>query len=183
MTGTRRLLQLRTVSAALACCLALPSVALAGGDFDDWLADLRSEALERGISPDTVAALSDLEPDPKVLELDRSQPAQTDDFSARTISISPSTAAGFPSRPLATRRARCRVGRSSLSPYQRSAAAIAQSTVFSVWHRLHAFGIPSSFVRSGSGMVNPWSRRGSRCMYVVSGMWQLTHWLPAAARS
>lgn len=71
---------MRTLSAALAFCLAVPSVASANPDFDEWLAELRSEALERGISPATVGALSELEPDPKVLALDRSQPGETDDF-------------------------------------------------------------------------------------------------------
>ena len=47
-------------------------------DFPTWLEELRSEALSRGISRPTVtAALADIEPLPRVLELDRRQPETT----------------------------------------------------------------------------------------------------------
>lgn len=42
--------------------------------FDDWLAELRAEARERGISEQTLAALDDIEPLERVIELDNSQP-------------------------------------------------------------------------------------------------------------
>ncbi|EKV31516.1 Membrane-bound lytic murein transglycosylase B precursor [Caenispirillum salinarum AK4] len=48
--------------------------------FAAWLDDLRSEARERGIGEDTLAALSGVEPLPRVLELDRSQPEFTQTF-------------------------------------------------------------------------------------------------------
>ena len=50
-------------------------------DFARWLAELGDEAVERGISRRTVeATLSDVEPLPRVLELDRSQPKAPEDF-------------------------------------------------------------------------------------------------------
>ena len=64
--------------------IALIFAYLAGADdglaasdepFDDWLADLRTEAEEAGISPGIIAAALDgLKPIPKVIELDRRQP-------------------------------------------------------------------------------------------------------------
>jgi membrane-bound lytic murein transglycosylase B len=46
--------------------------------FADWLADLRKEALARGISERTVdAALTGLEPEPTVVERDQTQPERT----------------------------------------------------------------------------------------------------------
>jgi membrane-bound lytic murein transglycosylase B len=50
----------------------------AAQDFTVWLAELRAEALGQGISPATLdAALSGVEPIPRVIELDRSQPEGT----------------------------------------------------------------------------------------------------------
>ncbi len=47
-------------------------------EFSDWLAELRVEALAQGISPATLdAALAGIEPIPRVIELDRSQPEGT----------------------------------------------------------------------------------------------------------
>jgi membrane-bound lytic murein transglycosylase B len=46
--------------------------------FAEWLVELRAEALERGIQPATLdAALAGVEPIPRVIELDRSQPEFT----------------------------------------------------------------------------------------------------------
>lgn len=54
---------------------APPAAAAQTSDFATWLEGLRAEALSRGISRPTVtAALSDLQPLPRVLELDRRQP-------------------------------------------------------------------------------------------------------------
>ena len=39
-----------------------------------WLADLRAEALEKGIKPATLDVLNGLQPIPRVIELDRAQP-------------------------------------------------------------------------------------------------------------
>lgn len=54
------------------------ATSLAAGDtesFDQWLDGIRQEALEQGISEGTVnTALSDLEPDPRVIGFDRKQP-------------------------------------------------------------------------------------------------------------
>ena len=53
---------------------ALPaSAAPCGGDFDTWVATFQREAVGKGISQRTAAALSDLTPDPQVLALDRRQ--------------------------------------------------------------------------------------------------------------
>ena len=47
-------------------------------DFDDWLKDLRVEALDKGIRPATLdAALTGIQPIPRVIELDRKQPEFT----------------------------------------------------------------------------------------------------------
>lgn len=58
--------------------------------FATWLADVRTEALQRGISQATVdAALAIQEPIPRVLELDRAQPEFTlafKDYLDRTVS-------------------------------------------------------------------------------------------------
>jgi membrane-bound lytic murein transglycosylase B len=49
--------------------------------FDDWLAGLRTDAIARGISVDTLdAALKGLKPVPRVIELDRRQPEFTQGF-------------------------------------------------------------------------------------------------------
>jgi membrane-bound lytic murein transglycosylase B len=53
------------------------SLALAGEppSFQNWLADLREEALSKGISPNTLdKTLNNLEPIPRIIELDSNQP-------------------------------------------------------------------------------------------------------------
>lgn len=51
--------------------------------FGPWLEALRAEALERGIAAATLnAAFAELEPDPRVIELDRRQPEFTQTFEA-----------------------------------------------------------------------------------------------------
>lgn len=61
-------------------------------DFNIWLKELRKEALDKGISESTLeAALTDIEPLPKVLELDVRQPESTltfEDYLARTVTPS-----------------------------------------------------------------------------------------------
>jgi membrane-bound lytic murein transglycosylase B len=50
-------------------------------NFDEWLAGLRTDAIARGISVDTLdAALKGLKPVPRVIELDRRQPEFTQGF-------------------------------------------------------------------------------------------------------
>ncbi len=44
-----------------------------GGDFDAWVATFQREAVGKGISQRTAAALSNVTPDPQVLALDRRQ--------------------------------------------------------------------------------------------------------------
>jgi membrane-bound lytic murein transglycosylase B len=59
----------------LAALLALPALAAEPPPFDSWLAGLREEARAAGIGEATLdAALSGLQPIPKVIELDRRQP-------------------------------------------------------------------------------------------------------------
>jgi membrane-bound lytic murein transglycosylase B len=65
---------------AAASALTRPRAA-APGDFDTWLLDLRAEALAKGISKGTLdKALGGLEPNARVIELDRKQPEFTQTF-------------------------------------------------------------------------------------------------------
>ena len=60
---------------ALISLLALPQLCPAADDFSQWLDKLRGEAIAKGISEATLdAALSGLQPIPRVIELDRNQP-------------------------------------------------------------------------------------------------------------
>lgn len=65
----------------LCACLLLSGHVFAlaqSQDFATWLAALRAEALQRGIRPQTLdAALVDVKPIPRVIELDRKQPEKT----------------------------------------------------------------------------------------------------------
>ena len=79
---------LRVLRPALLLAGLLAAVAgagLAGGaaarEFTDWLAELRREALARGISEGTLdAALDGVQPIPRIIELDRRQPEFTQTF-------------------------------------------------------------------------------------------------------
>ncbi|MCB1692296.1 MAG: lytic murein transglycosylase [Pseudomonadales bacterium] len=58
------------------CQFSLASIAQ-GDDrppFDTWLAGIKQQAIERGISAQTASVLDDIEPDPRVLGFDRKQP-------------------------------------------------------------------------------------------------------------
>ena len=74
------------ISVNAICLLSLlfliPSISSAEDDaFASWLADLRIEAIEKGISEATLdSALSGLSPVPRVIELDNSQPEFKLDF-------------------------------------------------------------------------------------------------------
>ena len=75
----------------IGCAMQASVPALAAEQpFDDWLADLRAEARESGISEGTLdAALSGAQPIPRVIELDRSQPEFTltfDEYLERFVS-------------------------------------------------------------------------------------------------
>jgi membrane-bound lytic murein transglycosylase B len=66
---------------ATVCALAGVTTAAQDKDFDAWLDGLRDEALARKISPEILdAALQDIKPLEKVIELDRSQPEFTMTF-------------------------------------------------------------------------------------------------------
>lgn len=88
------MLNLRTVTVLIvALLLTLPGRGKAevqGQDFGSWLEDFRAEALAAGISPQTVeAALTGVEPIPRVIELDRAQPEFTltlDQYLAKIVS-------------------------------------------------------------------------------------------------
>jgi membrane-bound lytic murein transglycosylase B len=69
----------RFAGVALLCTvLAAASLRAEAPDFSQWLAELRAEALGAGISAGTLdAALTGLEPIPRVIELDRRQPELT----------------------------------------------------------------------------------------------------------
>ena len=75
--------------ASLRVCLCIAALATppaataarAANDFEPWLAELRREASERGISQQTLdAALGEIAPLPRVIELDRTQPESGPDF-------------------------------------------------------------------------------------------------------
>ncbi|MDZ7641782.1 MAG: lytic murein transglycosylase [Desulfurivibrio sp.] len=58
-----------------------PAAAAQASDFTQWLQDLEAEARRQGIRAETLeAALSDIEPIPRVVELDRQQPEFTLSF-------------------------------------------------------------------------------------------------------
>ena len=63
------------VPAVILAAALLVAPASADERFSAWLAELRAEALERGISAETLdAALTGIEPIPRIIELDRDQP-------------------------------------------------------------------------------------------------------------
>lgn len=67
-------------AAAVALSLTFPAAAQTD-DFATWLDGLRTEARDRGVTAPTIeAALGDLKPVPRVLELDRHQPEFTQTF-------------------------------------------------------------------------------------------------------
>ncbi len=86
--GGRRGLRIAAGCGALAAfgaaliLAASPAPASKGGsEFDAWLRQVETEALERGISRATVeTALADLEPIPEIVQLDRSQPKKPAEF-------------------------------------------------------------------------------------------------------
>ena len=64
-----------------ALLIFIPVSTQAAGDFGIWLQNLRAEALQKGISQTTVnQALADIQPLPRVIELDRKQPEGTMTF-------------------------------------------------------------------------------------------------------
>jgi len=72
---SRRAVWLAALGAAIGC--AAPARAVTES-FDEWLKGLRAEAQAQGISTATLdAALDGVRPDPRVIELDRSQPEFT----------------------------------------------------------------------------------------------------------
>ena len=87
---TSRVFCRSSVLAALLSVLALGRPASAAEQpFSDWLAALRQEALGRGISAATVqSTLHDIQPIPRVIELDRKQPEFTltfQDYLAKVV--------------------------------------------------------------------------------------------------
>ena len=87
---TSRVFCRSSVLAALLSVLALGRPASAAEQpFSDWLATLRQEALGRGISAATVqSTLHDIQPIPRVIELDRKQPEFTltfQDYLAKVV--------------------------------------------------------------------------------------------------
>lgn len=71
----------RSILAAAVILFLSAIPALAAGDFTAWLQNLRQEALQKGISQKTVsAALTDIQPIQRVIELDRKQPEGTMTF-------------------------------------------------------------------------------------------------------
>lgn len=79
------------IAAAMACGLVLlPTIALAEGDFSQWLNGLRTEALNQGISKTTLdRALANASLIPRVIELDRRQPEGTITFGEYLDRVAP----------------------------------------------------------------------------------------------
>ncbi|WP_119458699.1 lytic murein transglycosylase [Rhodospirillaceae bacterium SYSU D60014] len=74
--------------------------------FGAWLEGLRQEALSRGIAPTTLqAALADVQPIPRVIELDRSQPEFTLTFDQYLERVVPESRVKLGQRMLAEHRA------------------------------------------------------------------------------
>jgi membrane-bound lytic murein transglycosylase B len=72
------LLLILTVAALVVCLVSISFSAENRPDFQVWLAELRTEALAKGISKSTLdEAFRGLEPIPRVIELDRDQPEFT----------------------------------------------------------------------------------------------------------
>lgn len=72
---------LRCLVAVLLGFAAASSPAAAGEPFQAWLSELRRDALGRGISAATLdAALTGVQPNPRIIELDRRQPEFTQTF-------------------------------------------------------------------------------------------------------
>ena len=66
---------------ALSAALATPAAPATSPAFQNWLAGLRQEARARGVDPSILdATLGNVEPIPRVLELDQRQPEFTDTF-------------------------------------------------------------------------------------------------------
>ncbi len=61
--------------------LLLPQLSPAAEDFSQWLAGLRAEAMDKGISVATLdAALADIQPIKRIIKLDRNQPEFKKDY-------------------------------------------------------------------------------------------------------
>jgi len=124
---TRRSL-VAAAAAAAALAAAPRAPAAASTDFATWLADFRREAAGRGISqPILDAALSGVQPIPRVIELDRNQPERRltlEQYLERTVSD-----------------ARIRQGRRLLDDHAAMLSAVAQR-----------FGVPGRFVVALWGM-------------------------------
>jgi membrane-bound lytic murein transglycosylase B len=69
------MLRILTLLALIVAVTVFSGASYAAQDFDAWVKELRAEAAQKGISQQTIdAALSDLKPIPRVIELDRKQP-------------------------------------------------------------------------------------------------------------
>lgn len=83
----------------------LQTAAAESPPFDRWLEELRAEALERGISAQTLdAALTGIEPIPRVIELDRRQPEFTLTFQQYQERVVPQSRVQMGRRLLAEHR-------------------------------------------------------------------------------
>lgn len=71
----KRIQKFIVIIIGLVALVMLPPTYSSAADFDQWLAELRAEAISRGISEATLdAALTGLQPVPRVIKLDRNQP-------------------------------------------------------------------------------------------------------------
>lgn len=106
MATTRRL---RQVASAVVFAMGLLAAAPAGAQsqsFENWLADFRREAAERGFKPATLeSALSGIQSIPRVIELDRRQPEFTLTFRQYLDRVVPNTRVAKARAKLAENRA------------------------------------------------------------------------------
>jgi len=86
----KTMLWMVTSITVLFALIAAPTIAEDKPGFDTWIADLRKEAMSKGISQTTLnRALDGLQPIPRVVELDRQQPEITltlEEYLARVVS-------------------------------------------------------------------------------------------------
>jgi len=127
--------------------------------FDEWLAAFRSQALAAGLRPETLEReLADLEPDPRVVALDRSQPDRP--------AVSPMSFADYRDRQLTPDRvARGRRLRSDLSASLSSVEAqfgVPAEILLAIWGKETSYGaVPGGLdvVRSLATLAHEGRRR------------------------
>jgi membrane-bound lytic murein transglycosylase B len=120
----------------IAVFLCLPSMAAKAEDYVQWRYALMQDAMRHGISREAVVAgLGTVQPDPRVVKLDRRQPEKTSSFSAyRKMVVNP---------------ARIRLGRQYMEQYAAELHAVGKKYGVAPQFIVALWGIETSF---GSNM-------------------------------